>query len=68
MAAINYFQIHFREWKFCILLKISLKFLAKVSNWQYPSIGLDNGLAPNRRQAIIWTNDDSSMREFFDGP
>ena len=21
-----------------------------------PSIGLDNGLAPNRRQAIIWTN------------
>ena len=28
------------------------------SNWQYPSIGLDNGLAPNRRQAIIWTNAD----------
>ena len=27
------------------------------SNWQYISIGLDNGLAPNRRQAIIWTND-----------
>ena len=23
-----------------------------------PSIGLDNGLAPNRRQAIIWTNAD----------
>ena len=23
------------------------------SNWQYGSIGLDNGLAPNRRQAII---------------
>ena len=28
------------------------------SNWQYPSIGLDNGLAPNRWQAIIWTNVD----------
>ena len=23
-----------------------------------PSTGLDNGLAPNRRQAIIWTNAD----------
>ena len=21
-----------------------------------PNIGLDNGLAPNKRQAIIWTN------------
>ena len=27
------------------------------SNQQYSSIGLDNGLAPIRRQAIIWTND-----------
>ena len=27
------------------------------SNQQYSSIGLDNGLAPARRQAIIWTND-----------
>ena len=26
------------------------------SNWQYPSIGLDKGLTPNRRHAIIWTN------------
>ena len=28
-----------------------------VSNWQYPSSGWDNVLAPNRRQAIISTND-----------
>ena len=28
------------------------------SNWQYVSIGSDNGLAPFRRQAIIWTNAD----------
>ena len=28
------------------------------SNWQYSSIGLDDGLAPNRREAIIWTSDD----------
>ena len=26
------------------------------SNWQKAIIGSDNGLAPNRRQAIIWTN------------
>ena len=25
--------------------------------WQYTIIGQDNGLAPNRRQAIIWTKD-----------
>ena len=29
------------------------------SNWQLTSIGLDNGLAPDWRQAIIWTNVDS---------
>ena len=29
-----------------------------VSNYQYSSIGLNNGLSPNRRQAIIWTNAD----------
>ena len=36
-----------------------MKFVPKgpVDNWQL-SIGLDNGLAPNRRQAIIWTNAD----------
>ena len=27
------------------------------SNEQYYSISSDNGLAPSRRQAIIWTND-----------
>ena len=27
------------------------------SKQQFPSIGSDNGLAPARRQAIIWTND-----------
>ena len=28
------------------------------SNWQYVSIGSDNGLAPSRRQAIIWSDAD----------
>ena len=27
------------------------------SNWQNSSIGSDNGLAPNKRQVIVWTND-----------
>ena len=27
------------------------------SNQQYSNIGSDNGLAPTRRQAIVWTND-----------
>ena len=27
------------------------------SDLQYSIIGSDNGLAPTRRQAIIWTND-----------
>ena len=27
-----------------------------VSNWQYGSIGSDNGLAPNMQQAHIWSN------------
>ena len=32
------------------------------SNWQYPSIGSDNGLAPNRRQAIIWMKEGLGCR------
>ena len=42
------------------MFEFRLKFhwiLFQGSNWQYISIGLDNGLALNRRQAIIWTND-----------
>ena len=40
------------------LLKISLKLICfQVSNKKYSNIGSYNGLAPTRRQAIIWTND-----------
>ena len=28
------------------------------SDWQISNIGSGNGLAPNRRQATTWTNDD----------
>ena len=52
MAAISQmkFWMHFREWKFCILIKIQLKFVPK---GPIDSAGVDKGLAPNRRQAII---------------
>ena len=41
------------------IFKFQLRFQVclKWSNWQYSSIGSDIGLAPNRRQAIIWSND-----------
>ena len=38
------------------MLKVSLKFVPKV--WiNINNIGSDKGLAPTRRQAIIWSND-----------
>ena len=50
------FKRIFLNEKLQILIKISLKFFfPKGPNWQWYSIGLDNGLASNRRQAIIWT-------------
>ena len=49
--------MHFVNEKFCIWIKVSLKFFLKVPI-DNNSIGLDNGLALKRRQAIIWTNAD----------
>ena len=42
---------------FCILIKISLQFVPGGSIDNNPA-GLDFVLAPNRWQAIIWTNAD----------
>ena len=39
-----------------ILIENFTEFCSYESNWQYPSMGLDNGLAPNKRQAIVWAN------------
>ena len=38
-------------------IRISLKFVPKGPIEKYSIIGSDNGLAPTRRQAIVWTND-----------
>ena len=47
--------------KFCILIKILLKFVPKGPIDNNLAFGLDNGLAPIRRQGIIWTNADAYM-------
>ena len=52
------FQMHFREWKILDFESNFTDVCPQGSNWQSSSIGLDNGLAPNRRQAIILTNAD----------
>ena len=36
--------------------RILIEICSQNSNWQYTIIGSYNGLAPERRQAIIWTN------------
>ena len=43
---------HFLEWKIVFHSNMSYMVLITIS-----SIGSDNGLAPNRHQAIIWIND-----------
>ena len=40
-----------------ILINISLNFVPTDQINNNSNIGLDNGLVPTRRQAIIWTND-----------
>ena len=42
----------------CILIRISLKFVLKDLIDNMSCISSGNGLAPNRRQAITWTDDD----------
>ena len=52
-----HFQMHFLEWN-CINVALDVTEVCfQGTNYQYPSIGPDNGLAPTRQQAIIWTND-----------
>ena len=50
------FRCIFVNEKFCILIKISLKFVPKGPIDNNPVLVQNNGLAPKRRQAIIWTN------------
>ena len=54
----NIFWCIYMNEKFCVLTKISLKFVPEGPIDNKPSIGLDNGLATNRWQAIIYPNVD----------
>ena len=60
MAAIKFrrrhFQVHFLEWKLLNFKENLTEMCSLGSDSQHARIGSDNGLAPNRRQAIIWTN------------
>ena len=49
--------MHFLDWKCTNFDKDFAEICSLWSKYQYSSIGSDNGLAPARRQAIIWTND-----------
>ena len=55
----RYIHKHFLEWKVLYFewdFTEVCSFCSLGSNWQQPSIGLESGLAPNRRQANIWIN------------
>ena len=56
LFADDIFECIFVNGSLYILVKISLKFVLKDLIDNNPALGLDNGLASNRRQAIIWTN------------
>ena len=51
------FQCIFLNENVKISIKILLKFVPKGQINNITSIGSDNGLAPTRRQVIIWNND-----------
>ena len=54
----RHFQLHFIQWK-CLNFKWNFIEICSLGyRWQFCSIVSDNGLAPNRRQAIIWSNAD----------
>ena len=53
-----HFQMHFLEWKCMNFDSDFTELSSQGSNWQYLSTSSDNGLAPTRWQAIIWTNAD----------
>ena len=44
--------MHFLEWKYLNFENVFFRV------WQKVAIGSDNGLAPNRQEGIIKTNDD----------
>ena len=58
-------HMHFFEWKWFNFDSNFSEIFSKESNWQYAGTGSGNGLAPNRRQAITWTNADPVHRRIY---
>ena len=54
----RHFQKHFLWMETFDYQKNFIEICSFGSNWLCVSIGLDNGLAPNRRQAINWSYDE----------
>ena len=57
--------MHYLEWQWYNYDSNFTEICSQESNWQWAGIGLDNGLAPDRRQAIIWTNADPIHRRIY---
>ena len=57
--------MHFREWKVLYFDSNFSEICSYDFNWHLPNIGLDSGLAPNRRQAIIWANADPTHGRIY---
>ena len=53
----RHIQMHFREWQLPYFRSNITEIWSQRPHWQYASIASGNGLAPNRLQAIIWTNE-----------
>ena len=51
-----HFKVHFLEWKPLDFKEDFTDICSLWSNQQNGSIDSDNGLAPTRQQAIVWTN------------
>ena len=64
-CAYDIFKCIFINEKFYISIRISLKFVPKGPVDKKIKIGSVNGLAPNRRQAITWTNADPAHRRIY---
>ena len=61
------FQMYFLELKWKNSDSIFTEICSQESNLQKASIGSGNGFAPNRRQAITWTNADAVHWQIYAG-
>ena len=57
--------MHFLEWKYTNFDYDFTEICSWGFDWQHSSIGLVNGLALARWQAIIWTNDGLGYRSIY---